>query len=634
MKNIIKRIIAIACCILLCFSGISCSSCSSCGEIPEEGYKESDTVFIKNGSSKYKILVSDDALEKEVFAAQELQYFLKEATDCEIKIISYSELKDGENFLSIGQTECLEESNIEVDSEKLGGSGYRIVTKDDNVYMFGADDGLGEGTIYSVYGFLNAMVNYVYYSDATIYYDEVRDLNIKIFDLTKIPRFEIRYVNTMKTWNDVNYMYRMRWTARDNLADNLSGHTHFMLLNPDVYYEEHPDWYYYNETKEKPTQLCYSNKEMRKELSKQLLEHVKAEPTKTLFSLGVEDNEDYCDCPDCQAAVETYGSYGGLYINFCNEVTEESDAWLAKNQPNRKVEYSCQIYYATEEAPVTKTDSGYQVVNKDAVPKSNLRLIIASIGTRVRNKALDDDVNANVYETYKKWGSISKNIQSYNYAASYYEHCYMYAVNDFVNVERDMELYEQNGVRDLYYTFGYRTTDTACLYDMKAFCISQLMWGTEKSYQELARDFMDHSYLDAADALWSFYEDYRMHMLASESNFPSKNTGSTARAFTSTLFPRAFIDKLQTHIDAAYQAISKYETENPTLYKQLKSKINKEEIMLLYMYLELYEENFTVSQRADMIARLGEYSYEHNILRSGENWLLSKELDAWSANLI
>jgi hypothetical protein len=332
--------------------------------------------------------------------------------------------------------------------------------------------------------------------------------------------------------------------------------------------------------------------------------------------------------------VEKYGSFGGLYINFCNEVTQAADLWVLKNQPQRQVEYMCQLYYSTEVAPVIQNEDGsYVAVHQDAVPKPNLRLMIAGIETRIRNKALDDEVNINMFEIHKRWGALSNNIQSYNYAVSYHTNGYMYAINDFVNVERDMELYKQYGVKDLYYVFGYRVTDTACLYDMKAYCISQLMWSNEKSYQELAREFMEHSYLDATDAMWAFYEDYRMHMIACEDNFPAKNTGNTAQAFSNKLLPKAFVDKLQTYIDQAYQSIEKYRTENPVLYEQVKSKINKEEIMTLYISLALYQANFSLEQRADMISRLAEYSYKHNIIRSTENSLLRNQLDAWAQNL-
>ena len=92
MNKNIKRLISLLCSITCAFSvGYSFTACQD-AEKEDLGYVETDKPFIKNGRSDYKIVVPDEALEREWFAASELQYFLEKATDYRMEIVTESSL--------------------------------------------------------------------------------------------------------------------------------------------------------------------------------------------------------------------------------------------------------------------------------------------------------------------------------------------------------------------------------------------------------------------------------------------------------------------------------------------------------------------------------------------------------------
>lgn len=631
MKTL-KRMIVLGLSLLTCFSAASCSSCNK--KKTAEENNEATTEFIRNGYSRYSILLADDAGANEEYAAKELQHFMELATGYELNIVKESQAEEKGKYLSIGHTDMLAESGIEVNNDELGRSGYRIVSQGDDVYLFGADNGEDAGTVYSVYKFLNDTVGYVYYSDYTIYYEDKTEVYIKDYDLTDIPTFDTRFINTMKGGSNNEYMLRMRMTPRNNISATLNGHTHFQVIPPDEYYADHPDWF-----NGKKNQLCLSNEEMTKEFAKNLIEFIKAEPTRSVFQLALQDNFDGCDCSSCVAAIEKYGSYGGVNNVFMNRVSEICDEWLAANQPNRKVSYATYAYYATEDPPVQKDKKGnyikdengnYIPVCKEVITRDNVVMRMAFIQMN-RNKPLDHVISANYYETLKAWGAVSNNMQFYTYSANYADNGYMYALNDFDITEHNLRLCRDNNVTDAYFVFGYKVTDMACLYDLKAYCTTQLMWNVDLSYEELAMDFIEKSYAAAAPYMKEFYNVYRSWMSYYEDT--EQLNLSTGECFSSKVFPKTLVDKLHSLIEQAYVAIEVYKDSDPELYEGVKNKINKEEIMPLYMYLQLYGDSFTSLERSEMISDLESYCNRFNVYYYGENKKMDSRLSVWKASL-
>ena len=202
-------------------------------------------------------------------------------------------------------------SGVSVDLNKFGESGFRIVTKNDDVYISGARSALRRGTYYGAQEFLKYTIDWMAYAVDEVQYTESDQMPLYDFDVTEIPEFDSRRYGVYNLTSSVTYQRLMRLSIKDEEGLPLSGHSHFKILPPETYAPLHPEWYYWEagsyDSPEayKNGQLCLSNEEMQKEFVNQLVRLFKAYPTVNFAHLGQQDNADPCDCANCKKMKET-----------------------------------------------------------------------------------------------------------------------------------------------------------------------------------------------------------------------------------------------------------------------------------------------------------------------------------------
>lgn len=624
MKKIIKTVSLI---LTVLIATATCGCSKESGNI----IKDTSDIFYENGKTEYVALISDNATDNEIFAADELKELFKKATGTEIKTVRESNLKTGDRYISLGKTDELAKSGIKTGNQELGLSGYKIETKGKNVYIFGDDDNESEGVVYGVYKFLNAIAGYVYYSDRNIYFDVPDKIMLKNFNVTDVPDFNRRYVNTLSANVSRTYRSRMRYTSRENISKTVSRHNSFNMINPEIYYEAHPDWFSRDAKDGKyPSQLCYTNKEMIAEYIKNLKEAIRKEPDRTTYYLQWEDNVKYCECESCLEGLRKYKNYGGINCVFMNIVAEEVQKWIETDLPGRKVNFKTIAYYATDQAPVEKNDDGtYSPVCEEVVTRPDVSVLVWLINNKLRHKSLDDPENAYAYETYKQWTAVCSDIEAGNYAVNYYETGYMYAINDFDAVERDMEIFHELGVKEVLYTFAYQVTDIAPFFDLKAYCLSNLMWNSSLSYEELANDFIEKNYLSAAPIYKEYYNIYKTWMTSLELTY--KMQTSNGWMINTTTFPKALVDRFFSLLNGIQTEAERYRDSDPEVYERISASVRKEKIMPLFMYVNLYRDNFGKDEIRKMINDFESYTLEFKILLYGENFFIRDLLANWRA---
>ena len=122
--------------------------------------KETDKDIIVNGTSDYKILIPSDAGSNTELAASELQFFLEDATGVRLTITEETQDLSGGKYFSLGQTDLLKENGLSATYAELGSDGFRIVTKGDNIFIFGYGD---RASLYGVYGYLEQELDYDFF---------------------------------------------------------------------------------------------------------------------------------------------------------------------------------------------------------------------------------------------------------------------------------------------------------------------------------------------------------------------------------------------------------------------------------------------------------------------------------------
>ncbi len=114
----------------------------------------------ENGKTNYSIYINPSASKSLKAAAADLKLYINKASGISIPLVSGKEIPAG-NFISVGNTRALKPLGLKLSG--IHSDGFRIITKGNNVFIFGNDtpDGIvnasggrSNGTANGVYTFL------------------------------------------------------------------------------------------------------------------------------------------------------------------------------------------------------------------------------------------------------------------------------------------------------------------------------------------------------------------------------------------------------------------------------------------------------------------------------------------------
>src|SRR5206468_1291294 len=165
-------------------------------------------------------------------------------------------------------------------------------------------------------------------------------------------------------------------------------HTFFQWLPPAKYFPKHPDWYALVKGKRiNNGQLCLTNDEMRAEMTRVVLEHIRKHPDAGIISVSQNDWIGACQCDKCKAIVKEEGSESGPLIHFVNAVAAD----VAREFPNFLVETLAYQY--------TRTPP------KKVIPARNVLVRLCSIECDFIH-SLDSPTNKKFGDDLRQWGKI------------------------------------------------------------------------------------------------------------------------------------------------------------------------------------------------------------------------------------
>jgi hypothetical protein len=131
----------------------------------ERPYEEKNEILInKEGVSDFKILLPENATSTLEFAAEELNWIIREGFGTTLEVVEETQTTDlNGKWLSIGFTSLAK--SISVSYEELGLDGYRLKTERNSVVMCGYSE---RSNIFAVYGFAEKTFGYDFIADDEI----------------------------------------------------------------------------------------------------------------------------------------------------------------------------------------------------------------------------------------------------------------------------------------------------------------------------------------------------------------------------------------------------------------------------------------------------------------------------------
>lgn len=493
-------------------TGLFCLALLGCGKSPAT---KSQLSLSKDGKATACIALADSASAPEKTAAAELAAYLKKVTGAEFPIVKPQELA-GRPAIAVGPGAAKvllpELDLVKAGEQGLGEDGIVLKSAGPNLILTGAE-GSQRGTLYAVYEFLEraAGVRWWTHTEETVPHNPT--LVAAPLDVRYKPPFLYRepfswgiaqgdphmpYDDSdaaVKDWAVAKFAARQRNNGHSGmLPASLGGsllpigwcHTSFMYLPPAKYFKGQPDWY--SEVKGKRIaegdksagrgQLCWSNEEMLKELTKVVLEHIRKDPQLGMIDLSQMDWDDHCECAKCKALDDAGGSHSASLIHGVNRVAEA----VEKEFPGFLVETLA--YQHTRKPP-----TGIR-------PRDNV-LIRYCVIERGASQPIDSDQNHAMLDDLNAWSEVAPKLFVWDYVSNLGGSLTPHPKHQVF--AKDLRTYRDNHAVGVF--LEGESLGATDFIGLKNYLMARLLWDPSRDESAVMDEFLNGYYGKAAPAL-------------------------------------------------------------------------------------------------------------------------------------
>lgn len=605
-----KKAINLLLIIILTFTLLSCKKTEEESEKPVEPPIEFTSLkLVENGETDYVIVYPKGASNLvKTTAVEELQYFFNLATGIRLAAIDDESIstQTGKKYISVGQTKLLNESKLEVNYEELGPSGLKVVLKDDNLFLYGATN---NGTLYSVYTFLEKQFNLEIYAADEIYIERnIKDMNVLNFNLTEVPSFDYRINNYGELAYNTTYSQRMRMHRAEDLWIKMgtsSYHNFFSIVNPDIYEDENPHWYSNGQLA-----LMTDPDGISEVVFNEMKNKIRLNPDSDLIIFGQEDIPRWSTAPESLRLYNKYGTDSAELILFINIVAEKIENWLKEELPNRNITLVIFAYKPTEQAPAVWNESQkkYVPIDQDVVLRDNVAVMYAPINADNYYDYYHDE-NIDVATTMQKWNAITDNLLIWSYST--YFNYYFLPFDSFNSIQGRYQYVLDYDAKYMFDQAQHNQTVSTDWGRLKQYLSSKLQWDSFLDMNELVDNFMTNYFKEAKTPMTKYYNSYRIWHAHLADKFDVPGYVSSKVMKRSEYFPRGILLEWLSYIEEAYQAIIHLENTDVATYRLLYNRILLESLSIRYLLIELYSIYYT---EADYTLMLNEFKRDVTLL--------------------
>jgi hypothetical protein len=631
-----RRVIILAFILSMVLSCVGCGDSSTNtveGNIPVvDGQYLAD-----NGETDYQIVIPAGSGGLLQIAASDLSRFFSEATGVTIPVVKDSEINGNGQYISIGQTTLLQNTNITYPYDELGRDGYKIITEDDDLYLIGGGD---YGSLYAAYELLEILVDYDYFAEGCYTLSKgLTQVPLYKLNVTDVPDIPIRIVSDGVAESSNQTLYRLRQRPQSENFVNVNG---YWAHNSLQYVKDSPNvndkWY--NTAK---TQLCYTAHGDATEYSNMLtacLETMKKSliqtPDRDGITFTIEDNSDYCNCSACNAKTSEYGALSSTVILFLNDLNKMVREWFETDEGKpyaRDLRIVFFAYNAYEAAPATYNEStGKYVANGGIKLDDGVYCMLAPIRMDYY-KPITDSFNQEFYNNVKSWGDMADgNLYLWYYSTNFWNYLAPYACFD--SFAENYRVAAQNNV---YYLFDQRQTDERGALTgwstLKDYICSKLAWDVEQNPAELTDKFFEGYFGPAAPEMREIFDQMRLLTSYNQEHNELGGYSTIYLALTDEKFwPKDILKQWLDGYDRAEAKIESLKETNPALYQSYLERIAMEKLSTLYLFVECYSYNTSAELIDAYKAEFKQWADKFGIIKVYESHDISILYDKWGLN--
>ena len=606
--------------------------------------RDNDALLVDSGTSGYKILLREDASKAEEYAALEFNSILSQASDVTLEVVkaaSIDELEDFQKYISIGNTVLADSLNLSMPKNGISRNGFKLRTYNNNLLITAGDY---TGLIYGVYCFFEKNCDYMYYAPDEIKINKSDSIKLLSYDYEDWPDFPERdvYNYTTKTDPNVTMKYFLNGSIYSKWSEMYGEGTWWsslydqsmeeQIVPSKTYGAEHPDWYYGpgGDTNATRSQLCFTKALYDKgdydaysiglldsegnltenedgtfsDGSKGLFwtfcynlinNYISKEPDKTLFQLGMSDNEYFCDCETCKRDISSY-TRTGLVIRFANQVADVVKEWQEKNCPERTIYLTIFAYLTVVQPPVTVENGEYKPIDESVRVRDNIIIRYAPMLEGYLFPLLNEKHNARANIQMNGWKALASHFAVWDYTINFGE-AYQTFPNWMASYE-NLKSYYDYGYIDIY-NQGNGSAPNLTFYYMDMWVRSRLLWDIHKDYKQLMNEFIEAFHGPSADCINNYIDRLTFHYL--NHMLPlGYNGAATAATTTIKNYPLSFVESINDDFDKGLDVIKQSGLSEERI-DVLSKRLEYESIFFKYVELTLYSSYFSKAELIDKI---------------------------------
>ncbi|MGI5818639.1 MAG: DUF4838 domain-containing protein [Armatimonadota bacterium] len=281
--------------------------------------------IVRDGEPLAAVVVTEDAPGQVTAAAEMLVSYIEQSSGATLPIVT--EPPDAGPTIHVGNTAVAEAAGI--DQAELDTDGFDIAFPDaSTIVILGAGPW---GTEFGVCDFLERYVGVRWVlpgPDGT---------HVPTHDVIAVPIEPVRSEPTFfsRQMSGFRGSAQTEWARRNRMHGRVQFHHNLrMLFNWETYPQTHPEFFpIINGERFLPTQRegwqpCFTAEGSVEEAVRVITAYFDEDPSRTSYSLGVNDNRNFCRCDDCMAKLTGKENFLGLldyselYYEWCNEVVE------------------------------------------------------------------------------------------------------------------------------------------------------------------------------------------------------------------------------------------------------------------------------------------------------------------------
>jgi len=447
----------------------------------------------------WDIVVAEEAIPAERYAAEEFQRFFAEASGVKLPVVTSAERPDHHVF--IGQSQAMQAANVGFDVEGFGPEDLRIVIRDGNIAIAG---GRPRGTLYGVYTFLEDYVGVRFLT-----YDHTHVPRIGKWrvvgpvDRFYHPPLAYRYSYYGENQEHKAFAVRLRNNALE-VGEELGGRTGISLINHtfhrylpvEKYGRDHPEYFALVDGVRKLEGVngplpCLTNPEVLRIVTEQVLKELDEHPEIKNISVSQNDtfpqDEAWCHCEQCAAIDQREGTHMGSLLTFVNAVADE----VAKTHPGVLV--GTLAYQHTRRPP------------KHLKPRPNVQIQLCSAECSIMHPIDETSVekNAAFYRDLVGWSKICKNLSVWNYNTNHAN--YLLPCPNLRIIEPNIRCFVACNAMGVFMQ-GPGGALSGEFSDLRNYMTSRLLWDPTLSGRSLMEEFLTLHYGRAAGPIRRFID--------------------------------------------------------------------------------------------------------------------------------